>query len=176
MYYGPRKGIHGPCIHALLTLTRGHSTTVRDATGNPCERSIWSLCSLYSLDALTLTPSSRNMGTACDKLENMCTVPSIATHQCARPGPRLLLIYTLASTYCPAPPVERTSVVMATLGSNAVCVGPARDDEQTRSSSSSSSIQSSPGATHATQQKCSVNSDRNRSTCRASSVPVSLFV
>ena len=70
MYYGPREGIHGPCIHTLLTLTRGHSTTVRDVTGNPCARSIWSLCSLYSLDALVLTPSSRSTGTACAKFES----------------------------------------------------------------------------------------------------------
>ena len=75
------EGIHGPCIHTLLTLTRGHSTTVRDVTGNPCERSTWSLYSLYSLDALTLTPSSRSTGTACDRLENMYTVPSITTRQ-----------------------------------------------------------------------------------------------
>ena len=91
---GSGVGILKWCIHTLLTLTRGHSTTVRDVTGNPCERSIWSLYSLYSLDALTLTPSSRSTGTACDRLENMYTVPSITTRQCALPSPRRLLIYT----------------------------------------------------------------------------------
>ena len=74
---GSGVGILKRYIHTLLTLTRGHSTTVRDVTGNPCERSIWSLCSLYSLDALALTPSSRSTRTACDKFENMCTLPSI---------------------------------------------------------------------------------------------------
>ena len=91
---GSGVGILKWCIHTLLTLTRGHSTTVRDVTGNPCERSTWSLYSLYSLDALTLTPSSRSTGTACDRLENMYTVPSITTHQCALPSPHRLLIYT----------------------------------------------------------------------------------
>ena len=43
---------------------------MRDATGNPCERSIWSLCSLYSLDALTLTPSPRKKLAAIFTLEN----------------------------------------------------------------------------------------------------------
>ena len=47
---GSGVGVLKRCIHTLLTLTRGHSTTLRDVTGNPCERSIWSLYSLYSLD------------------------------------------------------------------------------------------------------------------------------
>ena len=100
---GSGVGILKRHIHTLLTLTRGHSTTVRDVTGNPCERSIWSLCSLYSLDALTLTPSSRSTGTACDRLEYMCTVPSITTRQCALPSPRRRLIYIPDSTCCAAP-------------------------------------------------------------------------
>ena len=91
---GSGVGILKRCIHTLLTLTRGHSTTLRDATLKPRTRSTWSLCSLYSLDALTLTPSSCSTGTACDKFENMCTLPSITTHQCALPSPRRLLIYT----------------------------------------------------------------------------------
>ena len=60
---GSGVGILKWYIRTLLTLTRGHSTTVRDVTGSPCTRSTWSLCSLYSLDALTLTPSSCSMGT-----------------------------------------------------------------------------------------------------------------
>ena len=94
------EGIHGPCIHTLLTLTRGHITTVRGVTGSPCARSTWSLYSLYNRDALTVTPSSRSTGTACDRLENRYTVPSITTRQCALPSPRRLLICTPAPTYC----------------------------------------------------------------------------
>ena len=83
---GSGAGILKRCIHTLLTLTRGHSTTLRDATLKPRTRSTWSLYSLYSLDALTLTPSSCSTGTACDKFENMYTLPSITTHQCALPS------------------------------------------------------------------------------------------
>ena len=53
---GSGVGILKRCIHTLLTLTRGHSTTLRDATLKPRTRSTWSLYSLYNLDALTLTP------------------------------------------------------------------------------------------------------------------------
>ena len=61
---GSGVGILKRCIHTLLTLTRGHSTTLRDATLKPRTRSTWSLYSLYSRDALTLTPSSRSTDTA----------------------------------------------------------------------------------------------------------------
>ena len=76
---------------------------MRDVTGSPCARSTWSLYSLYSRDALTTTPSSRSTGTACVRLENMCTLPSITTRQCALPSPRGLLIYTPDSTCCATP-------------------------------------------------------------------------
>ena len=73
---GSGVGILKWCIHTLLTLTRGHSTTLRDATLKPRTRSTWSLYSLYSLDALTLTPvrhlAQRRVPQCADRAQALC--------------------------------------------------------------------------------------------------------
>ena len=48
---GSGVGILKWCIHTLLTLTRGHITTVRGVTGSPCARSTWTTFTLVCPDS-----------------------------------------------------------------------------------------------------------------------------